>query len=151
VLAFVVAVAGSLAGCRPACELPEGEVLQYEARPQIARPGLDASLRKCLAVRGIGAGAVGRGAEGWSRFVRGDGSALDNDAKLGALLVLRDHECPGCNVRQLARAVAASLSTADDGPESRYLAAFGDALGPDGPPSRGGGAAVGGLAPAGGP
>lgn len=118
-------------GCRPACELPEGQVLTRRPARQAAQPGLDATLRKCVHERGIRPDGASDAASAWSRFLRGDGSALPNDAKIGALLFFRRHECRGCSGPRIAARVSDALSgdASSASLETRYLSVFRDALG----------------------
>ena len=132
VLALLAVV---VAGCRPACELPGGQLLTRRPVRQAAQPGLDATLRKCVHARGILLDGASDEASPWSRFLRGDGSALSNDAKIGALLFFRSRACRGCSGAQIADRLSSALSVdaSSASLETRYLSTFRDALGLEAP------------------
>lgn len=109
--ALLLAAPALLTGCRlpPPCALPEGEPAPTQGR-QVARPGLDAALRKCLDANGV---RPADGEEGqvsaWEFYVVGDNSALPNAAKIGALLFFERVACDPCGEEQIVRALAAVL------------------------------------------
>jgi hypothetical protein len=85
-LALAVVVVAVLAAPTPPCSLPQGIERALAQSEQIALPGLDAQLHKCVRIELGAAPYAPSGHPGWDGYLAGDPSALSNLEKAGALL-----------------------------------------------------------------